>query len=116
MRVIGVDPGLHRTGVAVVDGGVGSLSLIHAECIEIPAGESDAERLGRLLGLLGAVLVEHKPEVASVEKLFFSTNRQTAFRVSEARGVALCAIARAGVPVAEYTPMQVKESVVGWGG
>jgi len=114
--VLGIDPGLHRTGVAVVDGRAGALTLLHAECLEIAAGDSDADRLARLFGLLEAVMVVHHPEVASVEKLFFATNRTSAIRVSEARGVALCAIARAGVPVIEYTPMQVKESVAGWGG
>jgi crossover junction endodeoxyribonuclease RuvC len=116
LLVLGLDPGLHRTGIAIVGGRAGALTLRHAECIEIPTGSPDADRLARLFGLLEAVLVTFSPDVASVEKLFFSTNRQSALRVSEARGVALCAIARAGVPVAEYTPMQVKESVAGFGG
>jgi crossover junction endodeoxyribonuclease RuvC len=116
MRVIGVDPGLARTGVAVVEGEPGSISLLHACCIETAPGVSDASRLAVLLGALEAVVALHAPDAAAVEQLFFATNRTTAMRVAEARGVALCALARAGLDVVEYTPMQVKESVAGHGG
>jgi crossover junction endodeoxyribonuclease RuvC len=116
VRVLGVDPGLGRTGVAVVDGRPGALHLIHASCLVTPAGVDDAERLFLLSGLIGSVVADHRPEFAAVERLFFSTNRTTAMRVSEARGVLLCALAGAGVPVAEYTPNEVKEAVAGYGG
>ena len=115
MRVLGVDPGLGRTGVAVVDGTPGSLRLVHASCLSTPAGIDDPARLLLLSELVGTVLAEHRPAFAAVERLFFSTNRSTAMRVSEARGVLLCALAAAGVPVAEYTPNEVKESVAGNG-
>ncbi len=115
MRVLGVDPGLGRTGVAVVDGHPGALKLVHAGCLQTPAGIDDSERLFLLSELIGAVVAEQRPAVAAVERLFFSTNRSTAMRVAEARGVLLCALAAAGVPVAEYTPNEVKESVAGYG-
>ncbi|MBJ7610173.1 MAG: crossover junction endodeoxyribonuclease RuvC [Candidatus Dormibacteraeota bacterium] len=114
MRVLGIDPGLGRTGVAVVDGQPGKLRLVHATCLETRAG-SDAERLHLLFGLISTVIDEHRPSFAAVERLFFSTNRATAMRVAEARGVLLCALAGAAVPVAEYTPNEVKESVAGYG-
>jgi crossover junction endodeoxyribonuclease RuvC len=115
VRVLGVDPGLGRTGVAVVDGGPGALHLVHSACLSTPAGIDDAERLFMLSGMITAVVAEHRPTFAAVERLFFSTNRSTAMRVSEARGVLLCALAGAGVPVAEYTPNEVKEAVAGYG-
>ena len=116
MRVLGVDPGLGRTGVAVVDGAPGRLRLVHAGCLDTPADIDDAQRLHRLSTLLTATIAAHRPEVAAVERLFFSTNRTTAMRVSEARGVLLCALAAAGVVAVEYTPNEVKESVAGYGG
>ena len=116
MRVLGVDPGLGRTGVAVVDGHTGALRLVHASCLPTPPGLPDAERLHLLSQLITRVVAEHPPTFAAVERLFFSTNRSTAMRVAEARGVLLCALAAAGVPVVEYTPNEVKESVAGFGG
>jgi crossover junction endodeoxyribonuclease RuvC len=115
VRVLGVDPGLGRTGVAVVDGAPGTLTLVHSSCLSTPAGVEDAERLFLLSGLITAIVAEYRPAFAAVERLFFSTNRSTAMRVSEARGVLLCALAGAGVPVFEYTPNEVKESVAGYG-
>jgi len=116
MRVLGVDPGLARTGVAVVEGAPGALRLLHASCIETAPGVPDASRLAALLTALDALLAAHRPDAAAVEQLFFATNRTTAMRVAEARGVALCALARFGLDPVEYTPMQVKESVAGHGG
>ncbi|HSP65333.1 MAG TPA: crossover junction endodeoxyribonuclease RuvC [Candidatus Deferrimicrobium sp.] len=115
MRVLGVDPGLGRTGVAVVDGGPGALTLVHSSCLSTAAGVDDAARLFTLSGLITAVVREYQPAFAAVERLFFSTNRSTAMRVSEARGVLLCALAGAGVAVFEYTPNEVKEAVAGYG-
>ncbi len=115
MRVLGVDPGLGRTGVAVVDGAPGDLTLVHSSCLSTPPGVDDAERLFLLSGLITMVVGEYRPAFAAVERLFFSTNRSTAMRVSEARGVLLCALAGAGVPVCEYTPNEVKEAVAGYG-
>jgi crossover junction endodeoxyribonuclease RuvC len=116
MRVLGVDPGLARTGVAVVEGAPGALRLVHAGCIVTEPGTSDAPRLRLLFDSLGAVVRAHRPDAAAVEQLFFASNRTTAMRVGEARGVALCVLAGAGLEVDEYTPMQVKEAVAGYGG
>ncbi|MGD1034148.1 MAG: crossover junction endodeoxyribonuclease RuvC [Candidatus Dormibacteria bacterium] len=116
MRVLGVDPGLGRTGVALVEGRAGSLRLEHAECIETGAEEADGPRLLELSRLLARSAEALRPDVAVVERLFFSTNRQTAMRVSQARGVILCTLAAAGIQIAEYTPNEIKESVAGYGG
>jgi crossover junction endodeoxyribonuclease RuvC len=114
-RVLGVDPGLARTGIALVDGSAGRLSLVHEGLLETAPQTSEAARLANLFDLILDACSTWRPDVAAVEELFFSTNRRTAMRVSEARGVILCALARASVNVAEYTPTQVKEAVCGYG-
>ena len=114
-RVLGVDPGLARTGIAIVDGMPGRLSLVYDGVLETVPQTSEAARLVNLFDLVMDACRAWQPEVAAVEELFFSTNRRTAMRVSEARGVVLCALARANVAVAEYTPTQVKEAVCGYG-
>ena len=92
--MLGVDPGLARTGVAIVDGAPGHLVLLHAACIETMPQPSEAGRLAILFDMVVDACTTLRPEVAAVEELFFSTNRRTAMRVSEARGVVLCALAR----------------------
>jgi crossover junction endodeoxyribonuclease RuvC len=116
MRVLGIDPGLGRTGYALVDGAAGRLRLVDAGRIDTETSDDMGTRLLALAAMLGDVIAAHTPEVAAVEEIFFSTNRRTAMRVSEARGVILFAVARAGLPVAEYTPAQVKQAVCGYGG
>jgi len=110
-----VDPGLGRTGVALVDGHPGALLLVHAGCVETAPGGEEGDRLLALSRALAHLAGQLHPEVAAVERLFFSTNRQTAMLVSEARGVILCTLAAAGIPVAEYGPNEVKESIAGYG-
>ncbi|HZU76660.1 MAG TPA: crossover junction endodeoxyribonuclease RuvC [Dehalococcoidia bacterium] len=116
MRVLGVDPGLGRTGVAVVDGAPSSLRLLHAARLDTVPQTTDAARLVSLFELLDSVVREHRPDAAAVEQLFFSTNRRTAMQVAQARGVILLALARHSVAVHEYTPGQVKQAVCGYGG
>jgi crossover junction endodeoxyribonuclease RuvC len=115
MRVLGVDPGLARTGVAVVDGAPGALTLRHAGCIETSAAVEGGRRLAALFAALERLVERERPDAAAVEELFFATNRRSAMQVSEARGVIVCALARCGLEVAAYTPLQVKESVAGFG-
>ena len=115
MRVLGVDPGLARTGIAIVEGSPGRLVLVHASCLETVPQTSEAGRLVNLMDLVLDACTRWQPDVAAVEELYFSTNRRTAMRVSEARGVVLCALARARVAIAEYNPSQVKEAVCGYG-
>ena len=115
MRVLGVDPGLGRTGIALVEGRPGSMRLVQAGCIETDDHDTDGVRLLALSRHLAQSAADLHPDVAAVERLYFSTNRLTAMRVSQARGVILCTLAAAGVPVAEYTPNEIKESIAGYG-
>lgn len=116
MRVLGIDPGLGRTGIAIVDGRATDIHLVYAACIETIPQTAMAGRLTSLLAQVEDVVREYSPDVAAVETLLFSTNRSTAIAVAQARGVILCAIGRAGVECVEYGPNQVKEAVAGFGG
>lgn len=116
MRVLGIDPGLGRTGIALVDGGPGRLQLVAASRLDTVPQSNEAARLANLFALVSDAVSALRPDLASLEQLFLSTNRRTAMRVSEARGVILCALGFQRVPVAEYTPNQVKQAVCGYGG
>jgi crossover junction endodeoxyribonuclease RuvC len=115
--VIGIDPGIATTGYGLVqEAQDGSLALVTYGVIETPSGMSLPERLLILHAKLSDILLLHHPASGAVEKLFFQRNVRTAMTVGQARGVALLALAKAGLPVAEYTPMEVKQAVVGYGG
>ncbi len=115
MRVLGIDPGTAITGYAVVDETGGRLSLVAIGVVDTPAKMSLPARLQQIYAGLRAVINEHAPETAAVEELFFSRNTRTAMSVGEARGVVLLALADAGLPIVEYTPMQIKQAVTGYG-
>ncbi len=117
MVVIGIDPGTAITGYGLVrELADGSLELVSYGVIETPADLPLAERLRLLHQRLSELLVLHQPDSGAVEKLFFQRNVRTAMSVGQARGVALLALAQTGLSVAEYTPLEVKQAVVGYGG
>lgn len=117
MVVIGLDPGTATTGYGIVreDAG-GALTGLAYGVIETPARVPIARRLARLHGELGGILDRHRPDAAAVEILFFQKNVTTAISVAQGRGAALVALAQAGIDVAEYTPMEVKQAIAGYGG
>lgn len=115
MRVLGIDPGTAITGYAVVEETEGRLSLVAIGVVDTPAKTPLPARLQRIYAGLRVVISEHAPETAAVEELFFSRNTRTAMSVGEARGVVLLALADAGLPIVEYTPMQIKQAVTGYG-
>jgi crossover junction endodeoxyribonuclease RuvC len=116
VRVIGIDPGLTRTGYAVIDRGPAGLRAVGHGVLTTSAGESPGRRLASLRHQLVAVLLENRPEVAAVERLFFNSNVRTAVAVGQASGVVLATAAQLGLHVETYTPTEVKQSVVGFGG
>ncbi len=116
MRVLGIDPGTATTGFAVVEEIEGRLALIDIGVITTPAKMPLSSRLQRIYNDLGQIIGANKPDVSAVEELFFSRNARTAMSVGHARGVTLLALANAGLPIMEYTPMQVKQAVTGYGG
>lgn len=117
MLVIGVDPGTATTGYGLVrESPDGNLSLVDYGAILTPADLPMPQRLLELHRQLRELLLLHRPDSGAVEKLFFHRNVTNAISVGQGRGVALLALAQAGLPVAEYTPLQVKQAVVGYGG
>ncbi|MFM8322631.1 MAG: crossover junction endodeoxyribonuclease RuvC [Chloroflexota bacterium] len=117
MLVIGVDPGTATTGYGVVrENADGSLSMVAYGAIQTPAGAPMPERLLELHRQLSEILLLHRPQSGAVEKLFFARNVTNAITVGQGRGVALLVLAQAGVTIAEYTPMEVKQAVAGYGG
>ncbi len=117
MLFIGIDPGTATTGYGLIrERQDGSLEVIDYGVILTPAKTPMPERLLQLNDSLAELLALHQPQSGAVEKLFFQSNVRTALSVGQARGVALLALAQAKVQVAEYTPMEVKQAVVGYGG
>lgn len=114
LRIIGIDPGLNRTGFGVIEVSAGRLRSVTAGVIRIPPGPL-ALRLGHILAELGAVIRDTRPTDAVVEKVFVNVNAQSTLLLGQARGAALCAAVSAGLPVHEYTALQVKQAVVGYG-
>lgn len=115
MRIIGIDPGTGILGFGVVDAKGGSSKLVTAGVIKTPAHTPLDERLEEIYDGLTEIIAETKPEVMSIEKLFFARNVTTAMSVAHARGVAMLAGRKARLPIAEYTPMQIKQSLTGYG-
>lgn len=116
MRVLAIDPGYGRCGVAIIErDGLKDL-LIHSACIETPATDEFGDRLHVIIRECRRLLDTHKPDCLAMEKLFFNNNQRTAMRVAEVRGAILEAAAAARIPVREYTPGQIKCAAAGWGG
>jgi len=114
MITLGVDPGTARLGFGVVLAGEPPTTPEFG-VIETPAGAPMPDRLSALYDGLIALIDKHAPTVLAVEQLFFARNVTNAMTVGQARGVVLLAAARSGLPVAEYTPAEVKQAVVGYG-
>jgi len=115
MRVLGIDPGTATTGYAVVEETVGDLHMITLGVITTPAKTPLPTRLQTIHNEIREIVTEYEPEAAAVEELFFSRNARTAMSVGHARGVILLALADSNLPIAEYTPMQIKQAVTGYG-
>jgi len=116
MLVLGIDPGTATTGYGLVREAEGGPALVAYGTIQTAAGAPMPDRLRTIYHELKQLLALHGPDTAAVEKLFFQRNVSTAMSVGQARGVALLALAEAGVSVGEYTPRDVKLAVAGYGG
>ena len=115
MRIIGIDPGTGILGFGVVDVNCGKYKLVTAGVITTPAHTPLDERLEEIFDGLTEIIAETKPEVMSIEKLFFAQNVTTAISVSHARGVAMLTGRKAKLPIAEYTPLEIKQTLTGYG-
>jgi len=115
MRIIGIDPGTGILGFGVVDFTKGKAKMVTAGVITTPAHTPIDERLEEIFDGLTEIIAETKPEIMSIEQLFFARNVTTAISVAQARGVAMLTGRRARLPIAEYTPMQIKQTLTGYG-
>ncbi|MCD6506909.1 crossover junction endodeoxyribonuclease RuvC [Candidatus Poribacteria bacterium] len=115
MIIMGVDPGLKVTGYGVISFQNNTLKSLHYGGIRTDPDLPTPQRLKRIYDALSRVIREYRPDVLVVEELFFNRNVNTAFAVGMARGVTMLAAEMEGVPVDSYTPLQVKQAVVGYG-
>lgn len=116
MRILGIDPGTGILGFGVIDATAdGKVRLVDAGVIRTPVKEDDAVRLLTIYEELADIIVQNKPTVMSVEKLFFAQNVTTAMTVAQARGVVLLLGQQHGMDLFEYTPLQIKQAVTGYG-
>ena len=115
MRVLGVDPGLSRCGVGVVEGPGHRPKAVRAGVVMTPPSAEIGARLHQLHSEMTALIAQAQPDVIAIERVFFNNNVRTAMGVGQAAGVVLLAAEQAGVPVTQYTPTQVKAAVAGAG-
>ncbi len=115
MMILGIDPGYAIVGYGLIDYRNNHFTVVDYGAILTDAGTPFNERLERIYDSLTAIIETYKPEAMSVEKVFYNSNAKTVIDVSQARGVIMLAAQKNKVPVFEYTPLQVKQSVVGYG-
>ena len=116
MRILGIDPGYGITGFGLVDAQSGQYRLLNCGAITTPANTEFSWRLTVIYNDMTQLLQVSRPDAVAIEELFFGQNVTTGINVAQARGVILLAVAQAGIPLYEYKPMQVKQSLVGYGG
>lgn len=115
MKILGIDPGMAIVGYSVVEFNNNTFELLTSGSIQTQKGHSDASRLLEIFNDLSEIIQKYTPDVASVEKLFYFRNQTTIIPVAEARGVILTALENFNIPIYEYTPMEVKQILTGFG-
>ena len=115
MTILGIDPGIGRTGYAVLEQSGKKISLVTCGCITTPTKTADSQRLLEIKKDLELIIKKYKPQSACIESLFFANNAKTAMSVGQARGVIMVTVAEFGLKIIEVTPLQVKISVTGYG-
>lgn len=115
MRILAIDPGYDRLGIAIIEGDPSRPTLLWSDCV-IPDKGKHENRLARISGAVAEAIKEYSPDVLAIETLFFSVNKKTAIGVAEARGAILAVAGNAPIPVIECSPQQVKLAVTGYGG
>lgn len=115
MRILGIDPGTGITGWGVIDKDYNRLAVVDYGCIRTPAHQLNQKRLCEIYDGMQLLLSEYQPDEMAIEELFYNRNVTTVISVGQARGVLVLAAAQRGVPVYEYTPLQIKQAVTGYG-
>lgn len=112
MKILGIDPGYDRLGIAIIEDKI----LLHSECFLTSPKDDFHTRLGQIGQKINSVIKEHQPDVMALESLFITKNQKTAMKVAEARGVISYEACLKDIPIHEYTPPQIKVAVTGHGG
>ena len=115
MRILGIDPGIAIVGFGLIESDRGAMRMLQYGAVTTEAGLPLATRLAQIEDDMRALIQQLRPDEIAIEELFFSKNITTGIAVAHGRGVVLCTAERLGVPIFEYTPMQVKQAVVGYG-
>ena len=115
MRILGIDPGFAITGYSIIDYQGNKFKLIDSGAVTTKAGVSFPLRLTKIYDDLSMIIDKYKPDAISVEELFFNNNVKTAINVAQARGVVLVVGCQKQIPTYEYTPLQIKQAVAGYG-
>lgn len=115
MKILSFDPGYERLGIAVVEKGQPKNILLFSECFQTSKKDLFSDRLFSIGERVAYLIKQHKPDRVAIETLFFNTNQKTALRVAETRGVLLYVAKKSNLPVFEYTPLQIKIAVTGYG-
>ncbi|MHB1769945.1 MAG: crossover junction endodeoxyribonuclease RuvC [Minisyncoccota bacterium] len=115
MRILAIDPGYDRLGIAVIEGDPSRPTLLWSDCV-LPEKGARENRLADVSNAITAALRTYAPDALAIETLFFSVNKKTALGVAEARGAIFAAAGMVSVPVVEYSPQQIKLAVTGYGG
>ncbi|MDD5250510.1 MAG: crossover junction endodeoxyribonuclease RuvC [Rhodocyclaceae bacterium] len=115
IRILGIDPGLRITGFGIIDRRGAKLAYVSSGCVKTNDALSLPERIKTILDGLAEVIATHAPQQAAIEKVFVNVNPQSTLLLGQARGAAIAALVTDGLPVAEYTALQIKQAVVGKG-
>ena len=115
MKILGIDPGMAIVGYSVLNFDGTNFVLEHSGSIKTDSKDSDSKRLLEIFNDMCTIIERYKPDVASVEKLFFFKNQKTIIPVAEARGVILTSLEKHSIPTYEYTPIEVKQTLTGYG-
>jgi len=115
MRILGIDPGIARTGWGIIEKNKSKIKAVRFGCLETLPEESTPNRLKYIFSFLTELIEEYHPDALAIEELFFNTNAKTALIVGQARGVVMLASAMKDIPVSVYTPLQVKIAITGYG-
>ena len=115
MKILGIDPGMAIVGYSIVDYDGKNIELEHSGSIQTPKGERESARLLEIFNDMTSIVEKYNPDVCAIEKLFFFRNQTTGMPVAHARGVILTVLEKFGIPIYEYTPMEVKQILTGYG-
>ena len=115
MKILGIDPGMAIVGYSILEFDGGNMELLHSGSIQTTKKERESARLLQIYNDMNTVVESYKPDVCAIEKLFFFRNQTTVMPVAHARGVILTVLEKYNIPIYEYTPMEVKQILTGYG-